>query len=113
MATLMARIAYGDIVNAEHRAAALSMLVSVVAGQRWGVAAGADTSGDEIVGVKDGWYPDEDGWRVNSVGFISPLSPDEEPYTIAVMTNRQTTQEYGIATIEGVAEPVWTDVRAR
>jgi hypothetical protein len=113
MATLMARIAYGDIVVPEHRAAALAMLVSVVPGQRWGVPAGADTSGEEIVGVKDGWYPDDDGWRVNSVGFISPLDPGEDPYTIAVMTNNQTTQEYGIATIEGLAEPVWVDIRAR
>jgi hypothetical protein len=89
------------------------MLVSVISSQRWGVPAGADSSGEEIVGVKDGWYPDDDGWRVNSVGFISPLSPNDVPYAIAVMTNLQTTQEYGIATIEGLAEPVWTDIRAR
>ena len=113
MATLLARLAYGDIVNAEHRAAALEMLVSVISSQRWGVPAGADSSGEEIVGVKDGWYPDEDGWRVNSIGFISPLAPGETPYAIAVMTNLQTTQEYGIVTIEGLAEPVWNDIRAR
>jgi hypothetical protein len=113
MATLVSRLAYGDIVNAEHRAAALEMLVSVISSQRWGVPAGADSSGEEIVGVKDGWYPDDDGWRVNSVGFISPLSPNDVPYAIAVMTNLQTTQEYGIATIEGLTEPVWTDIRAR
>jgi hypothetical protein len=113
IATLMARIAYGDIVNAEHRAAALGMLVSVIPGQRWGVPAGADANAEEIVGVKDGWYPDDDGWRVNSVGFISPQAFGEVPYAIAVMTNGQSTQEYGIVTIEGVAEPVWNDVRAR
>jgi hypothetical protein len=113
IAMLTARIAYGDMVNAEHRAAALEMLTSVIPGQRWGVPAGADASGEEIVGVKDGWYPDEDGWRVNSVGFISPLTAGEMPYAIAVMTNRQTTQEYGIETIEGLSFPVWTDIRAR
>jgi hypothetical protein len=111
IATLMARLAYGDIVNAEHRAAALAMLVSVIPSQRWGVPAGADSSPDEVVGVKDGWYPDDDGWRVNSVGFISPLSGGEAPYAIAVMTNEQTSQEYGIVTIEGLAEPVWSDLR--
>jgi hypothetical protein len=89
------------------------MLQSVIAEQRWGIPAGADSSGSEIVGVKDGWYPDDAGWRVNSVGFISPLSSGEEPYAIAVMTNLQTSQEYGIVTIEGLAEPVWTDIRAR
>jgi hypothetical protein len=113
MATLIARLAYGDIVNAEHRAAALVMLTSVIPGQRWGVPAGADASGEEIVGVKDGWYPDEDGWRVNSIGFISPLASGQEPYAIAVMTNQQATEEYVIETIEGLAEPVWNDIRSR
>jgi hypothetical protein len=110
---LLSDLAYGDIVNSQHRAASLEMLTSVVSGQRWGIPAGADASGEEIVGVKDGWYPDEAGWRVNSVGFISPLSNGEDPYAIAVMTNRQATQEYGIATIEGLAEPVWNDIRGR
>ena len=113
IATLMAQLAYGDIVIPEHRAAALVMLTSVIPGQRWGVPAGADYSAEEIVGVKDGWYPDDVGWRVNSVGFISPLGFGEAPYAVAVMTNFQTSQEYGIVTIEGLAEPVWNDIRGR
>jgi hypothetical protein len=113
MAALMARVTYGDTVNALHRAAALTMLASVVEGQRWGIAAGADDATNEIVGIKDGWYPDDDGWRVNSVGYISPLTPGDAPYAIAVLTNYQETQEYGIATIEGVAEPVYGAARAQ
>ena len=108
----MGRIAFGAVVNDVHRAVALEMLTSVIPEQRWGIPAGADDSGNEIVGVKDGWYPDDDGWRVNSVGFISPLTPGEQPYAIAVMTNYQTTQEYGIATIEGLALPVYDALRA-
>jgi hypothetical protein len=111
MATLMARLAFGEIVSPAHRAVALALLVSVVPEQRWGVAAGADESGEEIVGIKDGWYPDEDGWRVNSVGFIAPLAAGPEPYAIAVMTNYQSTQEYGIETIEGLALPVYQALR--
>jgi hypothetical protein len=111
IATLMGRIAFGEAVNETHRAVALAMLTSVVPDQRWGVPAGADGSGNEIVGVKDGWYPDDAGWRVNSVGFISPLSADQEPYAIAVMTNYQTSMEYGIETIEGLALPVYEALR--
>ena len=111
MATLMARLTFGELVSPAHRAVVLAMLTSVVAEQRWGVPAGADDSGQEIVGVKDGWYPDDDGWRVNSVGFISPLSAGPEPYAIAVMTNYQTTQEYGIETIEALALPVYNELR--
>jgi hypothetical protein len=113
IATLTGRIAFGDAVNDVHRSVALAMLTSVIPEQRWGVAAGADDSGNEIVGIKDGWYPDDDGWRVNSVGFISPLSRTEEPYAIAVMTNYQSTQEYGIETIEGLALPVYEALRGR
>jgi hypothetical protein len=113
IATLMGRIAFGAAVNDVHRAVALEMLTSVVADQRWGVPAGADDSGNEIVGVKDGWYPDDDGWRVNSVGFISPLLSTEEPYAIAVMTNYQSSMEYGIETIEGLALPVYEALRGQ
>jgi hypothetical protein len=91
---------------------ALELLTNVIVGQTWGVPAGAAQSGDEIVGVKDGWYPDDDGWRVNSVGFISPLSPGAPPYAIAVMTNYQSSMEYGIETIEGLAAPVYAALRA-
>jgi hypothetical protein len=113
MADLMARLAYGEIVNPAHRAVALALLTSVTPEQRWGVPAGADDSGREIVGVKDGWYPDEAGWRVNSVGFISPIEPGAEPYAIAVMTNFQSTQEAGIETIEGAALPVYQALRGQ
>jgi beta-lactamase class A len=113
IATLMSRIAYGSVVNDVHRAVALEMLTNVIPEQRWGIPAGADGTGEEIVGVKDGWYPDDDGWRVNSVGFISPRTPGEQPYAIAVMTNNQATQEYGIETIEGLAAPVYDALRAQ
>jgi hypothetical protein len=111
MASLVARLTFGEIVNPVHRAVALALMTSVVPEQRWGIPAGADDSGQEIVGVKDGWYPDDDGWRVNSVGFITPLQPGAEPYAIAVMTNYQSTQEYGIETIEGLALPVYQALR--
>jgi hypothetical protein len=111
MATLMSRLAFGEIVNPVHRGVALALLVSVAPEQRWGIPAGADDSGQEIVGVKDGWYPDDDGWRVNSVGFISPIEAGQEPYAIAVMTNYQATQEYGIETIEGMARPLYVSLR--
>jgi hypothetical protein len=113
LAMLMSRPAFGEIVNAVHRAVALELLTNVIEEQTWGVPAGAAESGEEIVGVKDGWYPDDDGWRVNSVGFISPRTPGEQPYAIAVMTNNQATQEYGIETIEGLAAPVYDALRAQ
>ncbi|MBI4301262.1 MAG: hypothetical protein HY664_01485 [Chloroflexi bacterium] len=107
LAILLARAAFGDLLNNEHRALFLTLLQRVTPSQRWGVSAGAQEEGSagELVGLKNGWYPAETGWRVNSVGFV--VSPDDRHYfTIAVLSNAQPSQDYGIATIEGVAERV-------
>jgi len=77
---------------------------------RWGILAGVpdDTPG-WVVGVKDGWYPADDGWWVNSVGFIIPDNGGPA-YIIAIMSDGQPDLEYGIETIETVARLINTDL---
>ncbi len=58
----------------------------------------------DVVGVKNGWYPGEEGWRVNSVGVVRPRGGT--PYAIAVMTDGRVSWREGIETIEGIAEKV-------
>ena len=53
--------------------------------------------------MKDGWYPAITGWRVASAGIGGP---EKAPIIAVVLTRNQQTMEYGIATIEGVAERV-------
>jgi hypothetical protein len=104
-ALVLAKLAFGDILDQPSRAFALDLLRRVVPSQRWGVSAGAEGAGSrrDIVALKNGWYPAEEGWRVNSAGVITPMDTNESPYAIAVMTNRQPSWAYGIATIEGTA----------
>jgi hypothetical protein len=107
MAAILARAAFGDLLNSDHRALLLNLLRQVTPSQRWGVTAGleGDDTSTALVGVKDGWYPAEAGWRVNSVGFVV-RSDGQRFYTIAVLTNGQPSWNYGIATIEGAAQQV-------
>ena len=106
LATVLARAAFGDLLNREHRALFLNLLQKVTPDQRWGVSAGAEGDGlGGIVGIKDGWYPAEAGWRVNSTGFVVSTNA-QRLYTLAVLTNGQPSWDYGIETIEGTAGPI-------
>lgn len=101
LAVLMGRMYAGDLVDPEHRDLLLEMLSEVIEGQRWGVSAGAAEAGAGYV-LKNGWFPEESGWQVVSVGVVIPEDP-ANAYAIAVLTDRQPSWEYGIETIEAVA----------
>jgi beta-lactamase class A len=105
LAVILARAAFGDLLNAEHRSLFLNLLQKVTPSQRWGVSAGAEGEAGTgaTVGIKDGWFPADAGWRVNSLGFVFDA---RRAYTLAVLSNAQPSWEYGIETIEGVAAEV-------
>jgi len=48
--------------------------------------------------VKNGWLPVAGGWQINSIGMVRG---DHRAYLIAVMTNENPDEGYGIDTIEG------------
>lgn len=112
IAWLVANLAFGDLVNTEHRVLAIDLLARATASQQWGVGFGADRAsleGGAIVGVKDGWYPVEAGWRAGSAGLIMP-GPERPtatvPYAIAVLTAENVDLEDGIETIDGLSQRV-------
>jgi beta-lactamase class A len=102
LATIVGKLLNGEILDAPSRTLALRMLDGVVTEQRWGVTAGLEAS--DQVGLKNGWYPGDEGWRVNSVGIIRPSSG--APYTIAIVTDARPTWREGIDAIESIAEQV-------
>jgi len=109
VALLYARLIEGDLLDERTRDTALDLLSHVDPSQRWGVTAGLpdELAASWIVGVKDGWYPAETGWWVNSAGLFLP--GDGTPgYTIAIMTDAQPGLEYGIETIETIARLIHT-----
>lgn len=105
LALILARAAFGDLLNAQHRDLFLQLLEGVTSSQRWGVPAGAEgeTGTGDLVGLKNGWYQADAGWRVNSVGFVVSRSSSAY-YTVAVLANEQPAWDYGIDTIQTVAE---------
>jgi hypothetical protein len=107
MALLFAKLALGEILDDDTRRVAFELLQEVDPEQTWGVIAPAPYVLPEgtIIGVKDGWYPAECGWWVNSVGMLLPGN-DRPAYTMAVLTAEQATWEYGMETIEVVGRMV-------
>ena len=58
--------------------------------------------------MKNGWLPDDDtGWDINSIGAFTGKDKD---YLIAVLTDHNPSEQYGIDTIEGVARLVHRDL---
>ena len=75
----------------------------VIPFDRWGVSAGLGPGA--AVALKNGWlpFPGSD-WHVNSIGSVVGSG---RRYLIAVMTDRDPTEAYGIATIERISAAVW------
>ena len=61
------------------------------------------------VHVKNGWLPDGTGWHVNSIGAFTGRG---ENYLIAVLTDDDPSEQYGIDTIEDVARVVHRELSA-
>lgn len=109
VALLLSRLAFLDLVTPEHRALALNLLAHVSQDQRWGVGGSLSAPEGAVVGVKDGWYPVAQGWRVGSAGVVVPgadAPAGAVAYSIAVLTAQNDTLEGGIATIQRIADLV-------
>ena len=109
MALVLGKLASGALLDAPTSALAMHMLESVIPAQRWGITAGTAESGDRV-GVKNGWYPGSEGWRVNSVGIVTPRRGS--PYAIAIVTDSRPSWDEGIDTIEGIAKLLNAAIRA-
>jgi len=87
------------LVPAKHRALALYLLSHVVSYQSWGIPAAARPLGWQV------WF--KGGWRGTDIGQlvhqVARLSKGPRTFSMAVFTNGDPSQGYGIATIKGVA----------
>ena len=94
----------GLLTSAE-RTYALRLMENVAPEQRWGVSGGVPLQA--TVALKNGWLPlNQAGtdWQINSVGWISGLGRN---YLMAVLTTGNSTESYGIDTIDGLSALVW------
>jgi hypothetical protein len=98
----------GTLLSSSARTYALSLLKNVTADQRWGVTGGVPAG--VTVALKNGWLPlDAAGtdWQINSVGWVSGRGRD---YLIAVLTTGNSSEQYGIDTINGLSALVWNSL---
>jgi hypothetical protein len=83
---------------------ALGLLANYGESQAWGVSAGLVDDPSLRVFLKNGWYPEPEGWVVNSAGIVDS---DRAPaYVLVALTNFQPEYEYGVETIEAIASMV-------
>jgi beta-lactamase class A len=94
-----------SVLSNSSRSYELGLMSQVIDGQRWGTPAGAPS--DVTVHVKNGWLPDGTGWHINSIGAFTGK---DKNYLIAVLTDDNPSEQYGIDTIENVARLVHRDL---
>ena len=100
--------AKNTVLSDNSRAYILKLMGQVISSQRWGTPYGAGSG--IAVHVKNGWLQrSTHGWRVHSVGTFKGGGHD---YTITVLTHGNSTMNYGITTIQGVAKAVHRDLAA-
>lgn len=109
---LLNLIAYpGKTLNTQSSTLLTHLMDNTEADQSWGIGYGIGQQA--TYGLKDGWLDDADtgdaydettSWTVNSVGHVTDTGVD---YTIAVLTDGQTTEDYGIQTIEQLSKATW------
>ena len=98
MAAMFANL--GHVFPERYQRFGLGLLGSIVPEQSWGLARVGSERGWSVR-FKGGWRPDPGGAVVNQA---AELRRDGAERAIAVLTDRQPSIPYGIATIEGVAK---------
>jgi beta-lactamase class A len=94
-----------SVLTGLSRSYELGLMAKVIPGQRWGTPAGAPAG--ITVHVKNGWLPDDTGWHINSIGAFTGKNKN---YLIAMLTDDNPSEQYGIDTIERVARQVHKDL---
>ncbi len=82
------------------------LMRNVIAGERWGVSGGVPPGAE--VALKNGWLPFGGGWHVNSIGQVVGFG---RHYLLAVMTDGDPAESYGIDTIQHISAAVWKALR--
>jgi Beta-lactamase enzyme family len=95
-----------SVLDTASRNYALNLMAHVISSQRWGVPAGAPAR--LTVHVKNGWLPRAThGWRIHSIGCFTGRGGG---YSIAVLTQDNTSMAYGVATVEAIARVINRDL---
>jgi beta-lactamase class A len=98
---------HNSVLTDSSRAYELNLMNHVVSYERWGVPAGAPSG--LTVYVKNGWLNDPVLWVINSIGAIEGHGRD---YKMAILTYDNPNEQYGINTVQAIAEVANRDLNA-
>jgi len=88
------------------RAYVLNLMENITPSQDWGATGGVPPG--VTVALKNG-FAIIDGWQINTTGWVSGEGRD---YLIAVLTNGNVSEQYGIDTVNSVSALVWSALRS-
>ena len=88
------------------RAYILGLMENVTPSQDWGATGGVPPG--VTVALKNGFAMGT-GWQINTTGWVDG---DGRDYLIAVLTNGNASEQYGIDTVNGVSALVWRGLGA-
>ena len=83
------------------RAYILNLMENIMPSQDWGATGGVPAG--VTVALKNG-FATIDGWQINTTGWVDG---DGRDYLIAVLTNGNASEQYGIDTVNAVSAIVW------
>ena len=98
---------HNSVLTDSSRSYELNLMNHVVSYERWGVPAGAPSG--LTVYVKNGWLNDPVRWVINSIGAIEGHGRD---YKMAILTYNNPSEQYGINTVQAIAEAANHDLNA-
>jgi hypothetical protein len=99
-ARLLAALIEGTVLDARSRRFAMQLLGRIDPAQDWGVTVAAAFEAE--TGVKNGWYPESEGWVLNSLGYAIP-NDGGSPYLLAIFTSGAHNYYGGVMNIESIA----------
>jgi beta-lactamase class A len=83
------------------RAYLLGLMERITPSQDWGATAGVPPG--VMVALKNG-FAMSTGWQINTTGWVDGGGRD---YLVAVLTDGNTSEQYGIDTVDGVSSIIW------
>jgi len=89
------------LLNDASRAYILNLMEHITPSQDWGATSGVPPG--VTVALKNG-FAMSTGWQINTTGWVDGGGRD---YLIAVLTNDNASEQYGIDTVDGVSSIIW------
>jgi hypothetical protein len=105
IAMIRAVVEPNDLLTDASRSYLLGLMEHVDPAQDWGATGGVPPG--VTVALKNG-FAVIDGWQINTTGWVSGAGRD---YLIAVLTDGNPSEAYGIGTVDGVSAIVWNSLR--